>query len=40
MKERIVSMVELHLKMDEDDKNEKGDGIVIISIHDKKMYGS
>lgn len=37
MKERIVSMVELHLKMDEDEKNEKGDSIAIIPIyiHDK-----
>lgn len=35
MKERIMSMVELHLKMDEDEKNEKCDDIVIIPIHDK-----
>lgn len=33
MKERIMSMVELHLKMDEDEKNEKGGGIVIIPIY-------
>jgi len=33
MKERIMSMVDLHLKMDEDEKNEKCDGIVIIPIY-------
>ena len=33
MKERIMSMVELHLKMDEDEKNEKGDSITIIPIY-------
>lgn len=33
MKERIMNMVDLHLKMDEDEKNEKGDGIYIIPIY-------
>ena len=33
MKERIMRMVEFHIKMDEDEKNEKGDGISIIPIH-------
>lgn len=33
MKERIMNMVEFHIKMDEDEKDEKGDGIVIIPIY-------
>ena len=33
MKERIMRMVEFHIKMDEEKKKKKGDGISIIPIH-------